>query len=46
MKSKSCKRIKSKSFNNYSDACKFRDKVDGQTQWCSHKGTQYWIVWY
>ena len=38
--------MKSKSFNNYDKASEFRDKVDGQIQWCRDKGKQYWIVWY
>jgi len=38
--------MKSKLFNKYEDACKFRDKVGGEVQWCSHKGERFWIVWY
>lgn len=38
--------MKSKTFNNYDDACKFRDRVGGQIQWCSYKRERYWIVWY
>lgn len=38
--------MKSKTFNNYQKACLFRDKVNGQTEWCSHNGKRYWIVWY
>lgn len=35
-----------KEFDNYEDACKFRDKVHGQTQWTSYKGKPLWYVWY
>ena len=38
--------MKSKTFNAYEKACKFRDKVNGQTQWCHYKSVAYWIVWY
>ena len=38
--------MKGKSFNSYEAACKFRDKVGGQVQWCSYKRKEYWIVWY
>ena len=38
--------MKSKYFNDYNKACQFNDKVDGQIQWGSDKGKQYWIVWY
>lgn len=40
------KKMKTKSFNDYAEACEFRDKVDGQIQWCSYKSEKYWIVWY
>lgn len=35
-----------KEFDDYEKACKFRDKVKGQTQWCLYKGKEYWRVWY
>ena len=38
--------MKSKTFNDYEKACKFRDRVNGQTQWCTYKSVTYWIVWY
>ena len=38
--------MKSKSFDDYNQALLFRDKVDGQVQWCTYKGQKYWIVWY
>ena len=38
--------MKSRTFNDYEKACKFRDKVNGQTEWCSYKSVEYWIVWY
>ena len=38
--------MKSKSFNDYDNACEFCDKVNGQIQWCSYKRKKYWIVWY
>lgn len=39
--------MKFKSFNDYDEACEFRDKVDGQIQWNSYRdGTKDWTVWY
>ena len=38
--------MKSKEFDDYDKACEFRNKVDGQIQWCRYKRKQYWIVWY
>lgn len=38
--------MKTKTFNDYEEACVFCDKVDGQIQWCSYKGNQYWTVWF
>ena len=38
--------MKSKSFDNYQEACTFNDKVNGQIQWCTYKCKKYWIVWY
>ena len=39
-------KLKWKEFSEYDKACAFRDKVDGQTEWCMHKGKRYWLVWY
>lgn len=38
--------MRCKEFNNYNDASLFRDKTDGQIEWCKYKGKPYWIVWY
>ena len=38
--------MKNKSFENYAKACEFRDKVNGQTEWCTYKSNDYWVVWY
>ena len=38
--------MKVKSFDDYEKACKFRDKVNRQTQWSSYKGKLIWYVWY
>ena len=29
--------MKSKSFDDYQEACTFNDKVDGQIQWCTSR---------
>ena len=38
--------MRGKQFNDYMKAVRFCDNVDGQIQWCSDKGKDYWIVWY
>ena len=39
-------KMKVKEFDNYVEACTFRDKVNGQTQWSSYHGKPIWYVWY
>ena len=38
--------MEAKTFSKYESACSFRDKVDGQIEWCRYRGKSHWIVWY